>query len=309
MKIIVLLMFGLLLPSVHAGNDAAAPGTAQAASITKAPPRGTLYRVRDHGRTAYLFGTIHVGQPAFYPLEDKVTGALRQAARVVVELDVRDGGSFQSALARHGTYAAGDSVERHLSPGVLGHLRTALARFDIPLEQVAHFKPWLLANMLLGLDLERNGYRRAEGIEFFLLSAAQQQATPVRELESAEYQLGLYDGMAEAEQEDYVRETLAQLLAGEAIKRARNLVDAWDNADGTAVEAMLKEETRDDTVSGRFMQKVLLDKRNPEMAEKIAGYMQDEGTTFVGVGLLHLVGENGVPRLLQQRGYEVEKLY
>jgi uncharacterized protein YbaP (TraB family) len=37
--------------------------------------------------------------------------------------------------------------------------------------------------------------------------------------------------------------------------------------------------------------------------------MKSEGTTFVGVGLLHLVGEDGVPKLLQQRGYEVEKLY
>ena len=45
------------------------------------------------------------------------------------------------------------------------------------------------------------------------------------------------------------------------------------------------------------------------MAEKIAGLLNAPGSSFVAVGLLHLVGSKGVPALLQQRGYQVEKLY
>jgi uncharacterized protein YbaP (TraB family) len=45
------------------------------------------------------------------------------------------------------------------------------------------------------------------------------------------------------------------------------------------------------------------------MAKKIAGLLNVPGASFVAVGLLHLVGARGVPNLLMQKGYVVEKLY
>jgi hypothetical protein len=45
------------------------------------------------------------------------------------------------------------------------------------------------------------------------------------------------------------------------------------------------------------------------MTDKIAALLNGGGTAFVAVGLLHLVGEHGVPNLLAQKGYVVEKLY
>jgi uncharacterized protein len=309
--LLLCIVAALSLRTAVAGNDATVVAVAQAAvpQPVEAPNRGTLYRIRHDGSTAYLFGTIHVGLPAFYPLEREVTQALAGASRLVVELDVRKPEAFQAALKKHGMYAPGETVARHLSPATLAALSRALEKFDVPYEQVAQLKPWLIANMLVGLDLERNGYQRRHGIELFLLSVAQQQTKPVQELESAEYQLSLYDGMSESEQEQYVQENLAQLNDGDTLKKARALIDAWDGADGKAVEDMLRASREEKTLSSDFLQRVLLDKRNPDMASKIESYLHDKETTFVGVGLLHLVGENGVPSLLRRRGYAVEKLY
>jgi uncharacterized protein YbaP (TraB family) len=57
------------------------------------------------------------------------------------------------------------------------------------------------------------------------------------------------------------------------------------------------------------MERTLLGKRNPEMAASIENIMKADRTAFVGVGLLHLLGEQGVPELLRQRGYQVEQIY
>jgi uncharacterized protein YbaP (TraB family) len=57
------------------------------------------------------------------------------------------------------------------------------------------------------------------------------------------------------------------------------------------------------------MQRTLLGKRNPEMASSIERILQQDQVAFVGVGLLHLVGDNGLPQLLRQRGYDVEQVY
>lgn len=313
-KIIFLLsvLSGFFLPLAYAESNAAANVAAIAPSVQQnaaVPQRGTLYRVRHRGNTAYLFGTIHVGKPAFFPLESEVTGALARAGKLVVEIDIRNSEPFQQALKKHGLYAAGDRIDQHLSAESLRQLRQVLGKFDIPFENIAHMKPWLVTNMLIALDLERHGYQRRDGIEYFLLSCAKEQTKTVQELESAEYQLSLYDGMTEAEQEQYLRESLAQIMDGTALKKAQLLIDAWAGANGKAFDDLLQESLNEKTTSSEFMHRVLLDKRNPQMAEKIEALLKNEESTFVGVGLLHLIGETGLPKLLRERGYEVEKLY
>lgn len=254
---ILLIALAVFLPSTHAQNDAAAGTSAQVAAQVAAQAavrrHGTLYRVQHEGGTVYLFGTIHVGKPGFYPLGNEVTQALSRASRLAVEFDVRDKARFEQALRKHGMYAGGDSIERHLSPSMLPGLKNALARAGVSFDNVAHLKPWVLTNMLVSLDLQRDGYDRAQGIEFFLLAMAQQQAK--------------------------------------------------------AVEDALRDAQNDRTMSSSFLQRVLFDRRNSKMTEKIAALLDKGEIVFVGVGLLHLVGDNGLPMLPRKRGHKVEKLH
>lgn len=305
--VIVLLSAWLaLLSSPVIAENTVAPTAAVRASP---PQRGTLYRIRHRDSTIYLFGTIHVGKPAFYPLEPEVTDALSRAGKLVLEIDIRNNAPFEAALHQHGMYAKGDTVDRHLSADSRAQLQQALQSAGIEFERIQHLKPWLLANMLVSLDLERNGYQRRHGIETFLLSLVDDQAKKVQGLESAEYQMALFDSMPDAEQEQYLIENLADVRDGNAMKKAQSLIDAWAGANGDALEALLRESLQEKTASADFTRRILLDKRNPEMAAKIEGLLDEGETAFVGVGLLHMVGSNSVPALLRQRGYAVEKLY
>ena len=277
--------------------------------IQPATQRGTLYRVTHQGNTAYLFGTIHVGKPAFLPLEGEALRALAEATTLVVELDTGNSASFQGAIKKYGMYGAGDTIEKHLSSDSLKQLRQGLDRAGIALQNVVTMKPWFLANVLLALDLEHNGYQRRHGTENFLLAFAKTHAKTVQELETADYQLSLFDSMTENEQEQYMNENLAAISDGDALKKARSLIDAWGKADGTALEALLRDERDEKTLSAAFTQRMLLDKRNPEMTDKIDALLKHGASAFIAVGLLHLLGEQGLPMLLQQRGYVVQKLY
>jgi uncharacterized protein YbaP (TraB family) len=71
----------------------------------------------------------------------------------------------------------------------------------------------------------------------------------------------------------------------------------------------LQESTAGPGVVAEFTRRVLLGRRNPEMVDHIARLMREDSVTFVGVGLLHLLGANGLPQLLAQRGYLVERVY
>jgi len=48
--------------------------------------------------------------------------------------------------------------------------------------------------------------------------------------------------------------------------------------------------------------------RNPPMATSIEALHAAGRRIFVGVGILHMVGDTGLPRLLQQRGFTVERV-
>jgi uncharacterized protein YbaP (TraB family) len=269
---------------------------------------GGLYRISGHGRVAYLFGTVHVGARSFYPLAPEVNRALGMASRVVVELDTRGDDAFARAVERHGSYAAGDDIRRHIGPDTLARLTDVLHAAGISLSSMVRLKPWLVANIVLSLELERHGYRRSEGVEQVLLAEAHRRGAPVAELESADYQLALFDTMDDIEAERYLRETLRDLADGTALRRAQAVVDAWNSGDTAALDALLQDATRGGAVA-EFTRRMLLGRRNPEMAAHIEQLMRQGSVTFVGVGLLHLLGANGLPQLLAQRGYLVEQVY
>ena len=175
-----------------------AVATAEPIEVKPVPRRGALYRVTHDGNTSYLFGTIHVGKQGFFPLEPEVTRALAHASSLVLEIDTRQYEPFQRALAKYGTYPAGESITRHLSPGALARLERALAKAGIALRSVEGYRPWLVANILVGGEIEKHGYHRSNGVEGFLLSAAVKQKKQVRELETADYQLSLFASLDDA---------------------------------------------------------------------------------------------------------------
>jgi uncharacterized protein YbaP (TraB family) len=271
--------------------------------------QGGLYRISGHGRVAYLFGTIHVGASSFYPLAPEVKRALAGANRIVVELDTRGDTDFVRAVKQHGSYPSGDEIGRHITPDTLARLTDALHDDGITIASMAHLKPWLVANLLLNIELERNGYHRSEGVEQVLLANAQRRGAPVAELESADYQLALYDTMDDIEAERYLRECLRDLADGSALRRSRAIIEAWNSGDARALDALLAESTGGGSAVADFTRRTLLGRRNPEMAFHIERLMHADSVIFIGVGLLHLLGANGLPQLLAQRGYLVERVY
>jgi hypothetical protein len=287
-------------------SAATKPGTFPSAE--KRPQRGTLYKIRHQERTAYLFGTIHAGKPGYFPLNAEVTQALAASSRLAVEIDVRRQDRFAAAINQHAMYPAGDAINHHVSADTVLRLRKAADTFGIPFDNIARMKPWMIANLLTSIVIERHGLQLSQGIDLHLLALAGPAKT-VLELESAAYQLSLFDGMRVADQETYLIETLDSLDSGEGIEQARAMADAWANADSGALNAVLLEGAKEKTVSSTFLQEVLLDRRNVGMVDKVEGYLKNGGTVFVAVGMLHLVGEKGLPALLRKRGYRVEKVY
>ena len=283
---------------------------AMAATSATAPQRGALFKVESAHHTLYLFGTIHVGAADFYPLEPRVMAALARSGKLALEVDpLGDPALVLKALQQYGLYPAGGSALADIGPAFRPRLERLLKQHAIAPEAVASMKPWLLASVLALGEFSAQGYQSSLAVDLFLAQQARQRGIPVLELESVDGQMALFGRMTAAEQGLFLEEGIATLEDDEQAGEARELVQAWRTANAAAFEAMAAKAAGDESFSGKFVQQVLLDERNPGLADGIARLLASEKDSMAAIGILHLAGPRSVPALLRQRGLKVERVY
>jgi uncharacterized protein YbaP (TraB family) len=279
----------------------------QGAAPNVTPNRGALFKVQQNGHTLYLFGTIHVGARDFYPLEPRLAGFLKKAPVLALEIDpLADQQKLARAVQQYGMSVKGSSG---LTPEWRSRLAKLLKQYNIAPEAVASMKPWLLASVLTVSEFAAQGYDAALAVDAHLSQQAHEAGQKVVELESADSQMSLFDKMTASEQLVFLQEAIAGIEDKEQADQAREIAEAWRHADVKALDALALKAEQDDTFSGRFVQKELLDGRNPTLADGMVKLMARENNSVVAIGVLHLVGKGSVPELLRKRGLNVERMY
>jgi uncharacterized protein YbaP (TraB family) len=275
-----------------------------------AAPRGALFLVTANGHTMYLFGTMHVGLPQFYPLEPRLMEALDKASTLALELDPdQPQDTMLSALRAHGMSRGGAASWSVLAPAKRERLEQMVRQAGLDPAVAGSFKPVLLATMLSLSEFEKIGYRSALAADRFLAQRARASKVRILELESLDAQLALLDQMPVEQQWRFLDETTGAIESGAQQDEVRRVVDAWGSADQQGLDALSARIAGDNSVSGRFTREVLLDGRNDALADKLARLLASEDNTVGAIGVLHLLGKNGVPALLRARGLKVERVY
>jgi uncharacterized protein YbaP (TraB family) len=281
--------------------------------VTKITPRsdamrGLLWEVKskDGGNTLYLFGTIHVGKPSFYPLPVPVQNALMQSTKIVVEADVTDQ-SDGAEIAKLVDYPKGETIEKNISPALLARLKAQLEKRKIPFANVASMRPVILGGMLPIVEYVSLGYDMASGLDLALIQQAKREKKPLLQLESAAAQVKLLTSMPASLQEAFLDNTLTTIERGQSADQVTGIVNAWQLGDPKLMMALADEVARGQREAER-LNKILLWGRHPAMMQKIEGYLASGEVHFVAVGSLHLVGASGLVSLLKDKGYKVQQL-
>ncbi|MES2126560.1 MAG: TraB/GumN family protein [Pseudomonadota bacterium] len=297
-QIITLFVSLFLLLSQAAAQD----GTQQA--------RGALFKVSGSGHSMYLFGTMHVGLPAFYPLEKRITEAVAQASTLALEVDTaQDAGAMARAMQEYGVFPPGSRGFAGLDPSVKARLDKVLATMHMQSSSVEGLRPWLVATVLALNEYAAQGYRSDLAVDAHMAQLAHAGKAKVIELESVVAQLSLFGRLSLEDQWRFLEESIEAIETGKQKREVREIVEAWRTADQKAFDAIAARAEEDTSVSGRFVQKVLLEERNGPIADKLAALLAREDKAVAAIGVLHLVGKLSVPLLLRARGLTVERVY
>lgn len=280
------------------------PSPAEIEVGTKAArDRGFLWRATKDGRTSYLYGTIHVGRIEWMFPGPKVLAAVRSSDLVALELDLLD--PALGELIRKGTAA---DPRRDLAIGLKERLRAQLRAACLPDELLATTSPVMIATTLTAMSARGAGLDPAYAVDVVYAGLARQLQKPVSSLETVELQLGLLVGQSPHETELAVASALSDLETGTATPMIERMAAMW--AEGRLDELENYEkwceclENEDD----RQMMKRMLDDRNPGLARAIDALHTSGRRVFGAVGSLHMIGKTGLPALLAERGYRVERV-
>ena len=265
--------------------------------------KSTLWRVHGDHNTVYLLGSIHVLPATAYPLHPALQKAFNDSRRVVFEVDL-NAISHQSVLHEFeevGVYPPRDTLSNHVSPATILLVKAALEQLGIPYEQAKRFKPWLLAELITSRYTELAGFREELGVDRYFFSQAKESRKPVLGLETVRDQARVLTSSDLAGERRLV-ETIENLSTSKAI--LDELVDAWKNGRIRALDQLLNQDEVNDPRSFEAM----FSRRNLKWLPQIERFLHGDTNYLVIVGSGHLVGDHGLVRALQDRGYRIEQL-
>lgn len=265
----------------------------------------TLWKAEGAGNSVYLLGSVHLLRREDHPLPAVIDAAYDDADTLFMELDMDDLDplAMQATVNRLGMLDEGQSLRDVMGEDLYEEAMRAAESLDIPLEMLARTEPWYAAITVEQLALTRIGFNPLWGIEMHMMSRASQDGKEIHGFESVEQQLGFLDALSL----DVQRELLLQTLADGANIRdiMDQLVTAWRTGDIAYMEETLLAEITD---YPELYEAIVAD-RNRNWVNTIDKLLRDEEDYLVIVGALHLIGKDGMPQLLEARGYKVSQMH
>ncbi len=269
-----------------------------------------LWQIESPTSTVYLAGSVHILKPSLYPLPPAYEAAFAAADTLVVEVNVGavEPSELQLKTISYATLPDGQRIQTVLPEPLTAELATSLGRYGVPLNQVETLKPAFLMNQIVLLRLTSLGYQGEHGVEQHYLRQLGERR--LLELETLDAQLSLLFNQPMDLQKQLLIDTLEQEAGIEPL--VAGMISAWFSGDDELFMEMFEAQSGDSELTRQFTEQ-LLDERNLGMADTIQGYLATGNpdapdTYFVLVGAAHLIGENGIIALLEDRGVQTHRL-
>ena len=271
----------------------------QLASVLKAQDNAILWKISGNGLSeeSYLYGTLHLLCEDYLNLSPELSGSIQSADKIVMELDMDD-----PALASEMQKYAGNPDQINLRSMLKKGDAKALDEFLIKhystgLDQLGYLRPITLMSMVLVKLLECP----IKSYEVSFVELAQAQEKEIVGLETVEFQMSVFEEISQETQLDWIIDMVRDIESqGEIYLK---LMSAHKKGDLATIMKLLGETTRD----YESYEDILINNRNRNWIAPMEKEMQSQSTIFA-VGAGHLGGNQGVVRLLEQRGYTLEPI-
>lgn len=280
---------------------------------------GNHWRATRGGTAVHLVGTMHLDDPRHAAVMDRLGPLVDNAVALLVEMTPAEQRRLQRAMADDPgllTLTEGPTLIDRLPEDDWRMLAEAAEARGIPPFMAAKFRPWYLSMMLSVPPCAMEGMRgQNNGLDSRLIARAEAANVPLRSLEDYETVFRIFD-------DEPMEEQLAMMQAGLLP------VGVTEDNFATLLDAYFEEKVGETWLMGRIvaerhsgldpeeiddvfadMRIKLLDRRNRAWMPVIldAAESAQEDPVVVAVGGAHLIGDAGLPALLEDEGFTLER--
>jgi uncharacterized protein len=292
-----------VLAAVPALLASASPVWAQTATAALPDADPAIWVVNDPDTTIYVFGSFHALDGKHDWFNDEVKTAFDASQELVLEiLAPENPAEIQALMAKHAGDTSGKPLSSRLSPDARAKLHARLAALGLPPTAFDKLKPSFATLSLVMAESQKLGLTGQHGTEAILTAAAKKTGKKLGNLETMDFQLGLFASMPEAVQIEMLESTLKDMDQMPAM--FETMKQKWVTGDAAGF-AKLMHDMNAQSPQGY---KLIFSDRNATWAKWIDDRLDRPGTVFLAVGAGHLAGQSSVQDLLAKRGIKAKRL-
>ena len=277
---------------------------------------GNFWLATKGGEEITLVGTYHFDDPRHAATLNALAPALTKAKILLVEAGPKEQESLKARMADDPSLIVntdGPTLAETLKPEDWQKLRDAASVRGMPSFMVAKFRPWYVSLLLSMPPCSLDLAAMPEGLDAQMIKAATDQGVPVQALEPYDTLFSIFGEMSQTEQLDMITSALA--LEEKSADMAITLADAYFAEEGRLIWEFSKLQSLQmpgftpERVTREFavMEKAMMNDRNQSWIPVIKA-ASAKGPVLAAFGALHLSGDQGVLKLLQDDGYSITRL-
>ena len=263
-----------------------------------------IWLVEDDTSKVYFLGSFHL-----LPYDVKWYGGdlkaiVDKAEEVVFEVHMTPNRHRQAQrlTLQNGMLSEGDSLKNYLTVEEMDFLYKQARAYGIPTASIINFKPWFASVALSISAITREGWNPESGVDKFIEEIVASRGVKISALETLEEQMATLYGYPLETQAEMLRDTLDQL---KEIKQVTlEMIDSWMSGN----ENLMIETLINPMKQQRDVYNKLLVQRNDNWIPVIEGLLEKDQNTLVVAGAAHFVGEDGVIKLLADKGYMIKRV-
>jgi uncharacterized protein len=266
--------------------------------------KNSLWAVKKGNQTHYMLGSAHFLKQENYPLNTALEDAFNHAEVVVVETDLSsmDPEAIGKLFYDKGIYSDGETLQSNVTAETFNIVQGGASDFGFDMNELNQFKPWYLWILFTLYIGQRLGLDDKHGIDKYFLAKAKTTRKKIVGLETVEEQVEFFNSLPPKIQELKLVNTLSSI---DDVKSGLEKINqAWLTGDVEALEALTLEYSQKYPEAN----KAIITERNRNWLPHIESYLHSLQCHIVIVGVSHFVGEQGILRALQIRGYIVDQL-
>jgi len=264
-----------------------------------------LWKISGNGlkKPSYLYGTIHMIPKSDFKLSNQALQALDASDYIAFEIDMKEMTNLraQFSLLSKSMMSGGKTLRDLLSEDDYAFVKKELEQSGVPIGMAERLKPMFTSTLLTGNDDEGASTigNDVTSVEMELWRIAKKRKMPSAGLETAAYQMSVFDSIPYDVQARMLVETLRSTDNGD--DAFSDMVEMYKNQDINAMQRSIKDES----AGFSEYEDLLLSRRNKNWIPIMRDIMKRQ-PTFFAVGAGHLGGEEGVIALLRQAGFRVD---